>query len=277
MNLSVIIVSYNAADFLRKCLNSVMQFLPENAEVIVFDNASPEREIEKLPTEFPLVNFILNDSNIGFSKANNAAVKMAKGKFILILNPDTIVYDNFFSGILAFAHQHPHMGALGVRMVDKNGKFLPESKRNIPNAWNSFFKIFANNNSTQSYYANHLKENQTGKVDVLSGACMLLRKEVFEKVGGFDEKYFMYGEDIDLSYTLLQHGFTNYYIGEITITHFKGESTELNAKYLERFYGAMEIFISKYYKNQKPLQYVLLYSGLKIKYHVERLKLLTKI
>lgn len=269
MKLSVIIVSYNAADFLHKCLKSVEENLPKNAEVIVLDNASPKREIEALPVEFPKIKFILNNENVGFSKGNNLAVKQAKGEYVLILNPDTIVYDNFFTSILNFADSTPKVGAIGVRMLDGNNIFLPESKRNIPTAWSSFAKLFGQSGRGKGYYATHINEIENGKVEVLSGACMLMKKSVYNEVGGFDEAYFMYGEDIDLSYTLTQNGYTNYYLGEITITHFKGESTIKDKKYLDRFYGAMEIFIQKYYKKKNPLQYYIMLLGLRIKYFLE--------
>lgn len=272
MKLSVIIVSYNAASFLEKCLLSVEKFLPKNAEIIVFDNASPERSVEKFPAQFPHIQFILNDENIGFSSGNNAAVKQAKGEYVLILNPDTIVYEDFFSKIIDFAEKTPNLGALGVRMLDGDGNFLPESKRNIPTAWSSFNKLFSRN-SGKTYYAIHIPTNKNAQVEVLSGACMLMKKTVFEKVGGFDEQYFMYGEDIDLSYTLLQSGYQNYYLGEVAITHYKGESTIKNELYLKRFYGAMEIFIQKYYKKQKPIQYYIMLLGLKLKYFLVRTRL----
>lgn len=266
MKLSVIIVSYNAADFLRKCLNSVIKFLPEDSEIIVLDNNSPEREIEKFPAGFPLVKFILNEENTGFSKGNNLAAQHAQGEYVLFLNPDTIIYEDFFPAVLNFAESHSDLGALGVRMTDGNGKYLPESKRNVPDAWSSFSKLFGGIRKGKTYYAEHLTERETGQVEVLSGACMLMKKAVFEEVGGFDEQYFMYGEDIDLNYTLLQHGYSNYYLGDVTITHFKGESTVKDKKYFERFYGAMEIFIRKYYKKSSPLQFYLLLAGLKFKH-----------
>lgn len=274
MKLSVVIVSYNAVSFLRQCLISVEKFLPKYAEIIVFDNASPQREIESLPKEFPHIQFILNDENLGFAKGNNLAVKQTQGDYVLILNPDTIVYEDFFPKILEFAEKTNDLGALGVRMLDGEGNFLPESKRNVPSAFSSFAKLFRGTSGTgKTYYANYLKPTENGEVEVLSGACMLMKKAVYEEVGGFDEKYFMYGEDIDLSYTLIQNGYQNYYLGEVAITHFKGESTVKDKKYLERFYGAMEIFIQKYYKKEKPLQYYFMLVGLRLKHALEKAKL----
>ena len=254
MKLSVIIVSYNAPTFLRKCLISVLKELPQNSEIIVFDNASPNREIEGFPNELPEVKFVLNNKNLGFGKANNRAVEMAKGEFILLLNPDTIIYDKFFEKLFFYAKKLEKFGAIGVKMIDGRGNFLPESKRNVPSPLSSFNKLFSGKTKDgKSYYNTNLSENENGKVEVLSGACMLMKKDVFQEVNGFDERYFMYGEDIDLSYTLLQNGDQNYYLGEIEITHFKGESTIKDEEYLKRFYGAMEIFINKYYKKQSPL------------------------
>lgn len=272
MKLSIIIVSYNAATYLEQCLLSVERFLPKHAEIIVFDNASPEREIEKFPAQFPQVQFILHNENVGFSKGNNLAVKQAQGEYVLILNPDTIVYADFFPKIMEFAEKTQNLGALGVKMLDGNENFLPESKRNIPTAWSSFNKLFSGN-SGKTYYASHIQDNENAKVEVLSGACMLMKKTVFEEVGGFDEQYFMYGEDIDLSYTLLQHGYQNHYLGEVTITHFKGESTIKDDVYLQRFYGAMEIFIQKYYRKQKPIQYYIMLLGLKVKYLMAKMRI----
>ncbi|MDO5655506.1 MAG: glycosyltransferase family 2 protein [Flavobacteriaceae bacterium] len=265
MKLSVIIVSYNAADFLRNCLISVLKELPTDAEVIVFDNASTDDQIQSFPQEFPCVQFVLNQENRGFAYANNAAVRRAQGEFILILNPDTLVYAGFFDNLLDFAEQKSNLGALGVRMIDGKGRFLPESKRNIPDLISSFSKLFVSDEKS-NYYHQSLGEHENGETFVLSGACMLMKKSVYEEVGGFDERYFMYGEDIDLSFTLLKNGYKNYYLGEVSITHFKGESTVKDKKYLERFYGAMEIFLIKYYKKQRPLQYYLMLVGLKFKY-----------
>lgn len=274
MQLSVIIVSYNAANFLRKCLVSVEKNLPNDSEIIVFDNNSPNREVEKLTVEFPDVNFMLNDENVGFSRGNNLAVENAKGEMILILNPDTIVYEDFFPAILNFATKNTNFGAIGVQMRDGNGNFLPESKRNIPSIFNAFGKLFfLTKKSNSGYYNQSLLPNQTGKVDVLTGACMLMKKSVYEQVGGFDNRYFMYGEDIDLCYSLLASGYENFYLGNVVITHFKGESTVKNITYLKRFYGAIEIFINKYYRRQKPVQFALMYLGLKIKYGIELMKM----
>lgn len=274
MELSVIIVSYNAFDFLVKCLNSLQEFLPDNAEIIVFDNASVDPRIQDLPLKYPTIQFILNPENLGFAKGNNQAIKLSKGEKILILNPDTIVYQDFFPRLLSFASSLSDMGAIGVRMLDGNGDYLPESKRNIPTMGGSFAKLFSGYlNFGRGYYETDLKPTENGKVEILSGACMFLKKSVYEEMGGFDERYFMYGEDIDLSYSLLKKGYSNYYLGEIYITHFKGESTVKDHKYLANFYGAMKIFIEKYHKPKNLLLYYIMLAGLKLKYAMARFKI----
>lgn len=261
-------------DFLVKCLNSVQENLPADTEVIIFDNNSPDRQIERIAEQFPSFQFILNDENLGFGKANNRAVEIAKGAWVLLLNPDTIVYPGFFEVIFKYANSFKNLGAIGVRMLDGDGEFLPESKRNIPSVYGAFNKLFASFGIRhKTYYDESLSPHQNGPVEVLSGACMLMKRAVFNEVGGFDEKYFMYGEDIDLSYSLLQLGYQNYYLGETYITHFKGESTVKDAKYLKNFYGAMQIFIKKYYQPTRPVLYYFMLLGLKLKHQIEKLKL----
>lgn len=274
MKLSVIIVSYNAVDFLDKCLFSVQKNAISDMETIVWDNNSTDRSIENLEQKYPNVHFIFNNENLGFSKGNNRAVSYAKGEYVLILNPDTEVDETFFDSILKFADEHQKIGAIGVRMVNGKGKFLPESKRNIPNILNSFSKVFKIKfNKSKPYHAIQINEHEVSEVEILSGACMLMKKDVYQKVGGFDERYFMYGEDIDLSYTLLLNGYKNYYLGYITLLHHKGESTVKNKKYLDRFYGAMALFLEKYEKPNNIFLYYLALLGVKIKYLIELLKM----
>lgn len=275
MKISVIIVSYNAANYLELCLHSVKAALGNMGEIIVYDNASPERTIEKLPTKFPEINFVFSKENLGFSRANNAAVKIAKGDYILILNPDTVVPEDFFTQLLNFADSIDHLGAIGTRMIDAYGKFHPESKRNVPNPLNSFKKLFGDlfkrKNLNNGYYS-EIDEYEVSPCEVLTGACMLMRRKTYLEIGGFDPKYFMYGEDIDLGYSLLNKGFQNYYYGKTTLIHYKGESSTKDTVFLKRFYGAMQIFIKKYY-SQKLFLYPLLYIGLKIKHSLSWLAL----
>ncbi|MDR6405983.1 MULTISPECIES: glycosyltransferase family 2 protein [Chryseobacterium] len=276
MKLSIIIVNYNVTQLLRNCLLSIQKYMEDlNYEVIVIDNASTDSSWGDLIPEFPKVHFISSENNEGFAKANNKAVQSATGEYLLVLNPDTELEGFYMKDILDFAESQPDFGCLGVRMHDANGEFLPESKRSVPDMYNSFEKLFTNfrKNNSKSYYRNDIGEFENAEVDVITGAFLLIKKDVYLKVGGFDEAYFMYGEDIDLCYTLLMNGYRNFYYGKASIFHYKGESTIKNEVYLERFYGAMQIFINKYYKESKPLQYSFLKAGLKLRHKIEKIKL----
>lgn len=244
-------------------------------EVIVIDNASTDNSWGDLIPEFPNVHFISSATNGGFAKANNQAVQIAKGEYILLLNPDTELEGFYMKELLDFADAQPSFGCLGVRMHDGEGQFLPESKRSVPDMFNSFEKLFTNfkKNNSKSYYRNDIEENAIAEVDVITGAFLLAKKEVYEKIGGLDEAYFMYGEDIDLCYTFLRNGYHNFYYGKVSILHHKGESTIKDEVYLNRFYGAMQIFIDKYYKESKPVQYSFLKTGLKLRHQIEKIKL----
>ena len=273
MKVSVVIVSYNARYYLEQCLQSVLAALHAvEGEIIVVDNDSPEKPIDFIRAKFPTVHFIESPTNLGFGKANNVGVEKAKGEYVLILNPDTLVPEDLFEKILPFADSHSNLGALGVRLIDADGKFHPESKRNIPTFQNTFGKLFGSlftTKKSKSYYKTEVDEFDVAPAEILVGAFMLLRKSVYQKVGGFDEAYFMYGEDIDLSYTLVLQGFTNYYFGKSTVIHYKGESTRKDVKYLKVFFGAMKIFIEKYYR-KNPIQFHLFHLGLQIRYLVAR-------
>lgn len=276
MRLSVIIVNYNVTQLLRSCLLSVRKYLADiGYEVIVVDNASTDLSWKNLISEFPEVHFISSQTNDGFAKGNNKAIKAAKGKYLLLLNPDTELEGFYMKEILDFADSHKDFGCLGVRMHDAEGNFLPESKRSVPDMFNSFEKLFINfkKNNSKSYYRCDIDEQAVAEVDVITGAFLLVKKEVYQKVGGLDEAYFMYGEDIDLCYTLLRSGFKNFYYGKASILHHKGESTVKNEVYLERFYGAMHIFIDKYYRKSKPVQYSFLKAGLNLRHKIEKIKL----
>ncbi|WP_184559799.1 glycosyltransferase family 2 protein [Chryseobacterium sediminis] len=276
MKLSVIIVNYNVTQLLRSCLLSLQKYIQEiEYEVIVIDNASTDSSWKDLIPEFPNVHFISSETNDGFSKANNRAIQTAKGEYILLLNPDTEFEGFYMKELLDFADSQPAFGCLGVRMHDAEGNFLPESKRSVPDMFNSFEKLFTNfkKNNSKSYYRSDLEENAVAEVEVMTGAFLLAKKDVYEKIGGLDEAYFMYGEDIDLCYTFLKNGYKNFYYGKFSILHHKGESTIKNEVYLKRFYGAMQIFIDKYYKESKPVQYSFLKAGLKLRYHIEKIKL----
>ena len=253
--LSVIIVNYNVRYFLEQCLFSVREAMRGlDGEVIVVDNASQDGSREYLEARFPEVSFIWNTENLGFGKANNLAMKKSRGAHILFLNPDTLVAEDCFTLCLRFMEQHPEAGALGVRMIDGSGSFLKESKRAYPSLITSFFKlsglarIFPKSPVFARYHLGHLDPGQDHDVDVLAGAFMWVRREALEKTGGFDERFFMYGEDVDLSYRIQQAGYRNYYYSGTTIIHFKGESTKKGTlNYVRMFYKAMDVFVHKHY------------------------------
>lgn len=254
MDLSVIIVNYKDYSSLRNCLASVWQAIQEiNAEIMVVDNNSVHQERLLLQNEFPIVSWIINHENKGFAKANNQALAVAKGRFFLFLNPDTIVPKHIFETILTYCNQHIQVGACGVQMVNGNGVFLPESKRSIPGMRAAFFKmiglakLFPSSSFFNAYALGGLSKNGTHAAGALTGAFLWVRKEVVEKMGGFDERFFMYGEDIDFCYRMQQEGFEVHYIGSLQITHFKGTSTNKKSKaYRQHFYGSMELFVKKY-------------------------------
>lgn len=276
MKLSVIIVNYNVTKLLRNCLLSIRKYTEgENYEVIVIDNASTDTSWGDLIPEFPTVRFMSSEHNDGFAIANNKAIKTAAGEYILLLNPDTELEGFYMKDILDFADSKQDFGCLGVRMHDAEGRFLPESKRSVPDMFNSFEKLFTNfkRSNSKSYYRSDIDETAIAEVEVVTGAFLLIKKDVYEKTGGLDETYFMYGEDIDLCYTLLINGYKNYYYGKASLLHYKGESTIKDEVYLDRFYGAMQIFIDKYYKESKPMQYSFLKAGLKLRHKIEKIKL----
>ena len=246
MKLSIVILNYNVRYFLELCLTSVQAaILDIEAEIIVVDNNSEDDSCQMVRTLFPDINLIENKENFGFSKGNNIGVLQAKGDYICILNPDTVVAEDTFFELLKFSDKKEKLGIVGCKLINGVGAFLPESKRNIPYVKAAFKKLFGN---SKDYYANHLLENEVGEVAILVGAFMLLKRDVYLAVGGFDEDYFMYGEDIDLSYMVLKAGYNNYYNGELSVIHFKGESTLKDTFYARRFYGAMQIFYKKHFK-----------------------------
>jgi len=253
--LSVIIVNFNVKYFLEQCLCSLQAALADiEAEVIVIDNCSADDSIEYLQSQFSYITFIQNNTNEGFAKANNKALKLAKGDYILFLNPDTILAEDTLQQCIDFFSRHKDAGAVGVRMIDGAGLFLPESKRAFPSPMVSFYKLtnlsslFPRSRVFNKYALGNLPEKAIYEVDVLAGAFMMVRKEILDKIGGFDEQFFMYAEDIDLSYRIQMAGYNNYYLGNITIVHFKGESTERGSlNYVRMFYEAMRLFVKKHY------------------------------
>jgi len=246
LKLSVVILNYNVRYFLELCIKSVQAALYNiDSEIIVIDNNSPDNSCEMLMQCFPEIQVIQNLDNLGFSKANNQGVKIAKGDYVCILNPDTVVAEDTFEKLLKFADHKDNLGIIGCKLIDGSGRFLPESKRNIPYVSVAILKVLGN---SKRYYSTHISENEISKVDILVGAFMFLKRDVYNKIEGFDEDYFMYGEDIDLSYRVSKSGLDNYYYGATTAIHFKGESTLKDKNYAKRFFGAMQIFYKKHFK-----------------------------
>ncbi len=291
MILSVIIVNYKVKYFLEQCLFSVEKALLEldrrmgrdessfegvnggltagnashaltggadwqthdlETEIFVVDNHSSDGSIEYLRPKFPRVRFLVNEENQGFARANNQALREARGKHVLFLNPDTILPEDYFKVCLSFMEANPGAGAAGVRMIDGSGRFLKESRRGFPSPWVAFCKLvgltalFPHSRLLAEYYLGHLSPAGNHPAPILSGACMWVRRDVLDKAGSFDEQFFMYAEDIDLSYRIEQAGYTNYYIADTTILHFKGESTQKDIRYVKLFYKAMSQFRRKH-------------------------------
>ena len=269
MKLSVIIVNYNVQYFLEQCLYSVQKAIKNVAtEVFVVDNNSVDDSVLMVQDKFPAVQLILNKENTGFSYANNQAIKIATGEYILLLNPDTVVEEDTFEKMIAFMDAHVDAGGLGVKMIDGKGKFLPESKRGLPTPSVAFYKIFGlaslfpKSKTFGKYHLGFLDENKTHEVAVLSGAFMCIRKSVLDKIGMLDETFFMYGEDIDLSYRIILGGYKNYYFPETRIIHYKGESTKKSSiNYVFVFYKAMVIFAEKYFSQNNAKLFSLLINA----------------
>jgi GT2 family glycosyltransferase len=266
MELSVIIVSFNVCDYLRQCLHSVYKAAGKiDCEIFVVDNNSSDSSCAMTEQEFPKVNLVRNTTNSGFSVANNQAIKLSKGRYILLLNPDTIVDDDTFVKCIRFMDLHSDAGATGVRMINGEGRFLPESKRSLPRIGTAFFKtfglsfLFPNSKIFNRYYLPHIDSFKTSQTEVIAGAFMFIRREAIIKSGSLDEDFFMYGEDIDLSYRLLKSGYNNYYFPEIQITHFKGKSTTRNGfEDIFHFYRAMRIYVRKRAEERKYTYWYLL-------------------
>lgn len=269
MQLSVIIVNYNVKYFLEQCLYAVKKACVNiDAEIIVIDNNSTDGSREWLEPKFSGVRFIWQSTNDGFGKANNHALRQAKGDFILFLNPDTIIAEDSLELCIAAMKKNESVGALGVRMIDGSGRFLKESKRGFPGAAASFYKmsglasLFSRSKTFAQYYAGQLDEKETHEVDVLAGAFMMLTRKAADITKGFDEDFFMYGEDVDLSYRIQRAGLKNIYFAGTSIIHFKGESTQkFSASYNQHFYGAMRLFVKKHFAGKKSM---LFFTGLGI-------------
>ena len=247
MKLSVVIVSYNVRELLTACIDSVVKAAEGiDTEVFVVDNKSVDDTIEVISRDYPWVHLINNKENLGFSKANNIAIRQAEGEYVLLLNPDTVVAEGTLRGAIEFMDQHPEVGGAGVRMHNADGTLAPESRRAVPTPMVAARKMLG---FTKRYYMSYLSWDEPGQIEVISGAFMLLRRKAIDQVGMLDEDFFMYGEDIDLSYRLLKGGWQNWYL-PLDIIHYKGQSTQKSDfRYVHVFYQAMLIFFRKHYSH----------------------------
>ena len=254
MKLSIIIVNYNVKYYLEQCLTSVERALAGiEGEVTVVDNHSSDGSLAYLKPRFPHITFIESNHNLGFARANNIAIRQSRGEYILMLNPDTIVGEQTLKEVIAFMDSHPKAGAAGVQMLKANGEKANESRRGLPTPMTAFYKMtglcarYPRHKRLGHYYMGYLPWDEPGQIEVISGAFLMVRKSVLDKVGLLDEDYFMYGEDIDLSYRILKGGYENWYV-PARILHYKGESTQKSSfRYVHVFYEAMLIFIRKHY------------------------------
>ncbi|MCC7502401.1 MAG: glycosyltransferase [Flavobacteriales bacterium] len=260
MKLSVIIVNYNVRAYLEQCLRTVSEAMKGiDGDVFVVDNLSTDGSVEMVREKFPAVKLIANQENVGFSRANNQAIRESRAEYVVLLNPDTVVGEDVFRKVIAFMDAHPKAGGLGVKMIDGTGRFLPESKRGLPTPSVAFYKIigltrlFPRSKVFGRYHLGHLKENEAAPIEILSGACMFMRKRTLDEVGLLDESFFMYGEDIDLSYRIMLGGYENWYFPDARIIHYKGESTKKSSvNYVFVFYYAMAIFAKKHFTRKRP-------------------------
>ena len=243
--ISIVVVSYNVSQLLDECLQSVARALQGiDGEVFVVDNHSVDDTVEMLREKHPEIRLIVNKENVGFARANNQAIRLSEAEYVLLLNPDTVVYENTLRGVLDFMDQCPQAGGAGVRMLTREGQRAPESRRSIPTPWVSMLKMLG---ATRRYYMSYLSWDEPGQIEVISGAFCLLRRKALDEVGLLGEDFFMYGEDIDLSYRLLKGGWQNWFL-PYDIVHYKGESTQKSSfRYVHTFYQAMLIFFRKHY------------------------------
>lgn len=263
--ISVIIVNYNVKYYLEQCLYTVMKATNGmKREIFVFDNNSSDGSVEYLKLRYPLVTFISSIHNVGFARGNNTAIRQSTGEYVLLLNPDTFIGENVISNAIDFLDAHPDAGSCGVMMHSADGKFAPESRRGLPTIMTSFLKMIG---KTERYYMSYLPKDEPSQIDVVSGAFFMARREALDKVGLLDTEYFMYGEDIDLSYRIRKGGYNNYYL-PLKILHYKGESTQKTSfRYVHVFYKAMLIFFRKYYGHLSfivtiPVQLAILFKAM---------------
>ena len=260
MKLSVIIVNYKVKHYLEQCLRSVAEASRGIAvEVIVVDNASGDGSVEYLRERFPDVTIIASEENLGFARANNLAIRNSHGQYVLLLNPDTIVAEDTFRDFISFMDSTPDAGGCGAYMLHTDGSFAPESRRGLPTPFVAFCKmsglasLLPKSRTFGRYYMRYLNENEVNRIEIMSGAFMFLRRDALDKAGLLDEDFFMYGEDIDLSYRILKAGYNNYFLPS-RILHYKGESTVKSSyRYVHTFYRAMELFFNKHYAHYSIL------------------------
>ncbi len=264
IQLSIVVVSYNVRYFLEQALQAVRRASRGmQVEVFVVDNNSVDGTVAMVEQKFPEVELMAMNENLGFARANNAAIRRSRGKYVLLLNPDTLISEDSLEKCYRFMEEHPEAGGLGVHMIDGTGAFLPESKRGFPSPFVAFCKtfglsaLFPRSRVFNRYHLGYLSEHENHEVDVLSGAFMWLRRSVLDEIGLLDERFFMYGEDIDLSYRIVQAGYKNYYFAETTIIHYKGESTRKGSlNYVRIFYQAMILFARKHFEGRKASWYI---------------------
>ncbi len=244
---SIVIVSYNVRQLLVQCIDSVRKALAGlDGEIVVVDNCSKDDTLAYLETNYPDVRLLANQENVGFARANNQAIRQSDSDYVLLLNPDTLVNENTIRETIAFMDAHPEAGGAGVRMLTREGTPAPESRRAIPTPWVAMLKMLG---FTRRYYISNLPWEEPCRIEVVSGAYFMLRRKAIEQVGLLDEDFFMYGEDIDLSYRLLKGGWQNWYL-PFDIVHFKGGSTQKSSfRYVHVFYQAMLIFFRKHYSH----------------------------
>ena len=279
MDVSIVIVSYRVKYFLEQTIAAAREAVAGiDAEIIVVDNNSPDDTMAHVKPRFPDVTFVENHDNVGFARANNQAINMARGRYILILNPDTIITTRSITEPMQWMQSHPKCGAIGVHMIDGDGVFLPESKRAFPSPWVSFCKIFGlsklfpRSRWFAKYHLRYLDEHQPHSVDILAGAYMFCRADVLQQMRGFDEDFFMYGEDIDLSYRMVQAGYQNWYL-PVDIIHYKGESTKKDSlQYVRIFYNAMLIFYRKHFPKFRIVAYPIVKLGVWLRQSLAMLK-----
>ncbi len=270
LSIGIVIVNYNVKYFLRQCIESIYRSsFSKEYKVVVVDNNSADDSLDMLRSQFPEVSVIANKENVGFGRANNQAFDIIEADYILILNPDTLVQEDTLQICYDYLESNPEYGAVGVKLLDGAGNYLPESKRGFPTPLNALFKltslskIFSKSSFFNSYYLGHKDSEQTQQMEVLSGAFTFIRKGLLDSIGGFDEDYFMYGEDIEMSYQIKEQGMHIAYLPTTSIVHFKGESTSKSSiQYIKNFYGAMGIYASKRNKGKSGVWGLILRCGI---------------